>query len=45
MNFNLVFGSTGSWLAPFRPFRSLEPNKEAFDVPVVQQLCRPAVKR
>lgn len=26
-------------------FRSLEPNKEAFDVPVVQQLCRPAVKK
>jgi hypothetical protein len=44
MKFNLVVGLPGQWLTPFKPFLPLPQNTEAPTVPVVHDLCGPAVK-
>ena len=42
---NLVFGTSGQWLTPFAHFGRFPDNKAALTIPMVQDLCRPAVKR
>jgi hypothetical protein len=42
---NLVFGRPDQWLTAFEKFPRFNENTTALDVPMVQDLCRPAVKR
>ena len=45
LKFNLVFGTSGQWLAPFARFPRMPQNKDALRIPMVQDLCRPAIKQ
>jgi hypothetical protein len=45
MKSNLVSGTPGQWLTAFARFGRHADNKEALTLPVVQELCRPAVQQ
>lgn len=45
MKGGLLADTDGEWLTPFKHFPPLPPNKAAFTVAAVRDLCRPAVKR
>lgn len=42
---NLVFGTADEWLTPFEQFARFPENKAALGIPMVQDLCKRAVKR